>query len=191
MSSTSKRPYTQVIDTAERVVEALRPYCQRIEIAGSLRRNRPMVGDIEIVALPTIDRFQTDLFGKDYLEKSRLDYFLQDNNVPLIKDGPKMKQFNYGRFTVDLFLPESSAHWGCIFLIRTGSSQFSKWLMTDAQHQAGLRFKDGRLTRQDLPLDTPEETDVLQALGLPWIPPNMRDDHLWLEQLTPKEQPQS
>ena len=31
--------------------------------------------------------------------------------VDLVKDGPKYKQFGYGRFTVDLFLPTRET-WG-------------------------------------------------------------------------------
>lgn len=37
---------------AEGIVEALNPYCTIINIAGSCRRRKPEVKDIEIVALP-------------------------------------------------------------------------------------------------------------------------------------------
>jgi DNA polymerase/3'-5' exonuclease PolX len=45
---------------AERVKAELAPYCERIEIAGSVRRRKPQVKDIELVAIPrqvTADRF--------------------------------------------------------------------------------------------------------------------------------------
>jgi DNA polymerase/3'-5' exonuclease PolX len=61
MSDNEKRPYAQMMTIARAVVERLRPACQRIEIAGSLRRHRPMVGDIEICAIPIMP---TDLFGE-------------------------------------------------------------------------------------------------------------------------------
>jgi DNA polymerase/3'-5' exonuclease PolX len=61
MSAAVKFPYPVVLPIAGRIVEALRPYCERIEIAGSLRREKPMVGDIEIVAIP---RRPVDLFGE-------------------------------------------------------------------------------------------------------------------------------
>lgn len=36
----------------EKAVEALRPYCQRIKICGSVRRGLEEVGDVDIVAVP-------------------------------------------------------------------------------------------------------------------------------------------
>jgi len=49
------------------IVEKLRPVCEQIEIAGSLRRGKEAVGDIEIVAVPKIEVWcnavQLDLFG--------------------------------------------------------------------------------------------------------------------------------
>lgn len=47
---------------AEGLVEAFKPYCRRVQIAGSIRRERPEVKDIEIVAVPHM-RFGEDLFG--------------------------------------------------------------------------------------------------------------------------------
>jgi len=37
---------------AEKTKALLAPYCERIEIAGSIRRKKPDVGDIELVAIP-------------------------------------------------------------------------------------------------------------------------------------------
>ena len=51
MSDTPKRPRAQAIKVAEKVVAALDPCCTWIELAGSLRRQTNMVGDIEIVAV--------------------------------------------------------------------------------------------------------------------------------------------
>lgn len=48
----NKLPYEHMLSIALPVVELLRPRCKRIEIAGSLRRRREEIGDIEIVAEP-------------------------------------------------------------------------------------------------------------------------------------------
>lgn len=44
--------YEDAILIAERVKAELEPHCERIEIAGSIRRKKPEVKDIEIVAIP-------------------------------------------------------------------------------------------------------------------------------------------
>ncbi|GAJ14573.1 unnamed protein product, partial [marine sediment metagenome] len=38
---------------AEEVVKRLSPYCQRIQIAGSIRRQKPQVRDVDIVLIPS------------------------------------------------------------------------------------------------------------------------------------------
>lgn len=55
---------------AETLVELMRPYCSRIEIAGSIRRGNPVVKDLEIVAIPCwrevkAKAFQAAFFGED------------------------------------------------------------------------------------------------------------------------------
>ena len=185
---TYKRPYREVMPVAQHLLEKLAPFCHDIMIAGSLRRQREVIGDIEIVALP---RRQPDLFGGDSDHSDQptwLDMFLAEKlpGSAWIKNGRKYKQFMYGRYQVDLFLPESAAHWGCISLIRTGSHEFNLWLMGEAQRAAGVQFKDGRLWRGGEVLATPDEESVFEALGLPYILPNFRDDKDWLNLLEKK-----
>lgn len=175
MSATTKLPHPVVLPTALRLADALRPYCRRIEAAGSLRRETPTVGDIEIVAIP---RRPADLFGNDLPgEPTALDRFLAERHVTLTKNGPRYKQFTYGRHQVDLFLP-TPATWGSVFTIRTGPWEFSRWLVTSkaagGAAPSGLVFRDGRLYVGGRPLLTPEESDVFAALGLAYIPPAER-----------------
>lgn len=180
MSAGQKRPYSEVFPMAQHIAEAIGPYCERLEIAGSLRRHRPMVGDIEIVALP---KLTTDLFGEPLPDAlTPLDHFLESKRVKLIKNGQRFKQFAYAGVSVDLWLPESAAHWGTILTIRTGSHDFNLWLMKERQHRSGVMFSDGRLydRRTGLVVDTPEEEDVFRLLGMDFVPPAERDDRKWL-----------
>lgn len=178
MSQTTKRRYDEVFPVASHIVEKLAPHCERIELAGSLRRGRSMVGDIEIVALPTlIHNLVGDPVG------SHLDGFLAGAGVVFSKNGPRYKQFDYGAFTVDLFLPASPAHWGWRFMQSTGSHDFNMWLVGPVKARAGVVFSGGLLYRDGVQLHTPEESDVFDALGLPWIPPAKRDDEKWFAYL--------
>lgn len=186
MSAGKKQPYAAALPVAERLVDALWPHCERIEIAGSLRRQRAFVGDIELVALQRVtETREFNLFGEETAVSRtyQLHEFLT-GKVELTKGAQpdaKYKSFMYGRFKVDLFLPETADHWGSIFTIRTGSHDFNLWLMNVAAPQAGVKFRGGRLWRDGVVLETPEERDVFAALGLRWIPPDEgRDGQGWL-----------
>jgi DNA polymerase/3'-5' exonuclease PolX len=47
---------------ADALLHYLAPVCERVEVAGSLRRRKEYVGDIEIVAIPKTKR-EPDMFG--------------------------------------------------------------------------------------------------------------------------------
>ena len=51
-SKEKKYPHAEAQAIAQEVVEQLRPHCERIVVAGSIRRKKSEVGDIEIVAIP-------------------------------------------------------------------------------------------------------------------------------------------
>ena len=51
----------QAQQIAERIKSELAPHCDRIEIAGSIRRKKPEVKDIEIVCIPK--PYETGLFA--------------------------------------------------------------------------------------------------------------------------------
>ena len=125
MSATPKHPLPIVLPVANRIVDALRPHCARIELAGSIRRERPTVGDIEIVAVPTRP---VDLLGDPLSGPTPLDNFLAQR-VTFSKRGERYQQFQYGRHKIDLFLTDADT-WGSIYTIRTGSWEFSRWLVT-------------------------------------------------------------
>ena len=64
MSAGASIPWAKAFDLASRLVRELEDSCDRIEIAGSLRRLKPEVHDIELVAVPkfgTVDG--GDLWG--------------------------------------------------------------------------------------------------------------------------------
>lgn len=91
MSATTKTPYAEIHPIAARLLDALRPYCHRIEIAGSLRRKRDMIGDIEIVAIPRRPR---NLLGEELPNApTALDQFLTEREVEFMRNGPRYKQF--------------------------------------------------------------------------------------------------
>lgn len=180
MSNVPKRPFAQVNRVAQHVVSLLAPVCHRVEIAGSLRRQKEMVGDIEIVAIP---RLHTNLLG-DALETSDVDDLLAKCPVTLHKNGAKYKQFSFEwqpgwMFSVDLFLQPDPATWGYNFLVRTGSADFSKRMVTPKRHGGykpdDLQIQGARVyKRNGQVVDTPEEQDIFALWGMDFVSPMER-----------------
>ena len=79
------------------LVNELRESCDRIEIAGSIRRGKPDVKDIEIVAIPILKHPRPE-FGQKVIHKTLLDEKLWrleeiDGLLKRVKGGDKFKQF--------------------------------------------------------------------------------------------------
>jgi DNA polymerase/3'-5' exonuclease PolX len=180
MSDGKRMSYGFAHKLAEQMVDLLSPVCARIEIAGSLRRHKETVGDIEIVLIPkpTLDLFGNEGFGAwqitEYLEQDGFilekngDYFKQAH-LPFIASGETVN------FDIFLTTPEK---WGVILTIRTGSADFSHRLVTPRNKggllPSNLRVKDGRIWNGDEALETPKEADVFNVIGLAWIEPKDR-----------------
>lgn len=146
---------------ADDFIAEIKPLCKRAEIAGSTRREKPThIKDVEIVIIPDPPKFM-DLkraivsFGGKFPSKAT--HFWHKGNK------------------IDLFITTPEC-WGCIYLIRTGSADFSKAIVTMAKRK-GLCFLHGRLWRgaDKQSVNTPEEADVFKALGLAYIEPSKRN----------------
>jgi DNA polymerase/3'-5' exonuclease PolX len=61
-------PRALAIDVARELCNALAPHCERLVVAGSLRRRKKMVGDVEILFIPKTKHVpklaQTDMFSE-------------------------------------------------------------------------------------------------------------------------------
>ena len=174
----TKMPYAQALGLAEKFITQIRPMCDRVEIAGSLRRKKDQVGDIEIVCIPKIVK-APDMFG--YAISSRpIDEI--GARFKLVKNGPNYKQLDMGSYHIDLFIT-TPAQWGVIFTIRTGSADFSHWLVTPRSKGGGcpsyLKVKDGRIDDGHKYIATPEEQDVFTVMGIPYIEPEKRIEGHW------------
>jgi DNA polymerase/3'-5' exonuclease PolX len=182
---------------AEGLVEGMRPYCARVEIAGSIRRRKAEVKDIEIVAVPKwelapVEEQVRDLFGSPPRAPQNFNllhfWATKLSGVRWIKPGtsevvdwqpkPEGKYWRGivgGRIKLDLFLARPD-NFGLIFLIRTGSADFSQGLVTFAKHRTSFRVGEGSLRDRDgKVLETFEERDVFDALRLDWVEPELRD----------------
>lgn len=178
MSEHPKRPYAEMMYCAELLVSKLAPACTRIEIAGSLRRQKPLVSDIELVAIPIP---VPNLLGEP-TEETEVDRLLDSLPVTFTKRGRKYQQFCFdgtqAPFYVDLFLQPDPATWGVNFLLRTGSANFSHFFVTPTWQGGckpdGFEVKDARIWRNGNVIPTPEEIDAFDAFGLLYVEPRDR-----------------
>jgi len=173
------------LDEAQRIARyylgLLAPACERIEIAGSIRRKKLLVGDIEMVAIPKL-AVSNDLFGNPSKPHSLLDDAVADlipRGARLLKNGERYKQIALPEgVNLDLFIVLPPAQWGVIFLIRTGPAAFSRWVVTPRKHGGALpsncRVKDGAVWRNGEIIPMPEEEEFFRLLGLPAIAPEHR-----------------
>lgn len=177
---------------ADDLIMRMTPACDRIEIAGSIRRGCQIVKDIEIVAVPKwMETPSHDLFALS-TERTNLlhEWAVKDPSGAIVQwikpgtkeiipwlpksDGRYWRGLVDNQIKLDLFLT-TKEHFGIIKLIRTGCAEFSQGVMTYAKHCTSYRVKDGALTdTRGHILETFEEQDVFDALHLDFVEPRER-----------------
>ncbi|QNN23539.1 hypothetical protein HED60_15060 [Planctomycetales bacterium ZRK34] len=160
MSTTKTRiPLAAADRLAAKLIDELGPSCAVIEIAGSIRRRRPDVGDVELVAIPKLvsdGLFDGPGSPQRSLLQDRCDQLVAAGRMHRMQGGERNQRFMIGqgdrRAQLDLWIctPET---WGVLFAIRTGSADFARSLVTPVSHggrlQDGLVVKHGRVWRSD------------------------------------------
>lgn len=184
MSDATRLPIERARPIAEKIAAALAPLCERIEIAGSIRRGRPTIGDIDLVALPLADVGRAGL-----IERCR-------QKCTQIKDGEQYAVFSLPGlpdFYLDLWIAHRGkadagdlfgngarsdpCNYGVLLLARTGSAAHNIWIAQTAQ-AAGVHFNPHRgieRRRGGDVIAATEERDIFRALSLDWIAPERRE----------------
>lgn len=199
MSATTTRlPLAPARELAWQAMGLLSSHCERIEILGSIRRERPEIGDIELLAVPLFGPPLTaDLFGQPIGDPVNL----LDTRVLELRTagvlgtrpnkngrsavGPRYKRLSFEGFGLDLFSCLPPAQYGVLSVIRTGSNDFSHRLVTPVERGGwmpkGKWIVDGALWRWRVPgvepelIETPEEIDLFAAINREYVPPPQRE----------------
>ncbi len=152
---------------AEKYRKILAPYCDRIEIAGSVRREKAYPGDIEIVAIPRLHDycFYAEEINKLHRFKGNASSLYTQRWLP---EGIKL----------DLFRA-TKENWGLIFAIRTGSAKYSEHVLAAGWVRAGYHSADGMLQRRKgmtvEKIPVPEEKDLFELIGVRYVEPKERE----------------
>ncbi|MFH9085412.1 DNA polymerase/3'-5' exonuclease PolX [Streptomyces sp. NPDC017673] len=160
-------PLSLALDTAEEIVAELSavPGCERCAYAGSLRRMRETVGDLDVL----VSARRSAPFMDALCELPV--------TAEVIARGTKKTSVRTGKgLQLDLRVvpPES---WGAALQYFTGSKAHNIRTRTIAVHQ-GLKLSEYGVfdTGSGESVASRTEEEVYARLGLPWIPPTLRED---------------
>lgn len=196
MSDKQKFPLALARAVAEKIVAALEPVCSRIVIAGSVRRKKAHVGDVEIVYIPKFTQVKNplSLFGDEMMRVNAADLIIAE----LIARGSLAKRLNvndsetWGEknklavavktgIPVDLF-SSTEQGWWTYLVCRTGSKE-TNMRVCNAAIARGCNWRpyEGGFTQKFVSepgttrfwrMDSEEE--VFRFVGLPFLPPEER-----------------
>jgi len=165
---------------AWRIASELEPYCERIMVAGSIRRQRPNVNDVDLVVLPKAgqedqlrDRCKRNARRIQADGPQTLVFYLPSKSA-----GPEGLQIDLWiaqRPTGDLF-QQTSTNFGTLLLCRTGSKEHNVMLCSHA-HTLGLHWNpyQGLFDRSGVCLARATEEEIFAALKLDFVPPKLRE----------------
>ena len=190
MSGGERIPLDEALRAARALAYLIKDACVRVEIAGSIRRKKPTIGDIDLVVEPFVaDVF--DMFGEASgetanLTDERLQELVAAGKVGTRLDrngrptwGEQLKRATYHGLNVDIQSVLDVDTWGMWMLIRTGPADFNRRMVTPRWQGGllppGMEVRDGfQLWRMGARVPTPTEQDVFAAYGLDYVEPEAR-----------------
>ncbi|HTY74835.1 MAG TPA: hypothetical protein VMD05_04635 [Candidatus Nanoarchaeia archaeon] len=157
----------EAVKIADQVKCSVASYCEKIEVAGSIRRQRAKVHDIDFVVVTKTDGEWLKI--GEALKRLKAKPSCSGNSV--------IKAFLPCReelFQIDFYRAKPET-FGVHLLIRTGSADHNMWLAGYAISK-GMRIKYSQgLIKEDKVVAGEAEEAVFEALGLQWRAPQERE----------------
>jgi DNA polymerase (family 10) len=162
---------------AHKIVEELRPVCDRIEIVGSLRRGKNLVHDIDIVLLPK-QTFVNPPFINEPDFEALLHRLVERASLTPVRGKDKMKCFiaTKTEIPVDIYVA-TEEKWATLLLIRTGSKEHNIRLAQRA-NELGMKLRasgDGIVGVDAQLIRVKTEEDIFCLLQLRYLEPGDRN----------------
>jgi len=163
---------------AKRIVEALRERTgsKKIEWAGSLRRMKENIGDIDLLAT-----------GADHEKIIRAFTHLPEVKEVLASGETKASVIVEGGLQIDLRAVEEDSY-GAALQYFTGSKDHNIRLRGIARAR-GIKINEYGVFKGEKKIGGKEEKDVYKALGMVWIEPELREDRGEIEAAQKKNLP--
>jgi DNA polymerase (family 10) len=172
----------EAVALADKVVSVLGPLCERVEVVGSIRRQKPDVNDIDIVAIPAVCSSQSPLgttiaYGQNETWKQLIPQALMRNLLSSNQQlGQELMRFRFrdNGLQVDMYRARVET-WGVLLLVRTGSQEHNVKLCSLARSK-GLMLSAARgMMRDGKVVASRTEEEIFAALGLPFVEPKDRE----------------
>ncbi len=182
----TKFKITDALRVAMSLKAELEPHCTHVCIAGSIRRGRPMVSDIELLFVPKMEE-RIQLFdGGDKTAATDIVITHWLNHQILRKRPNVLGRFMWGpqnklalhvasKMPVDLF-QTTADNWHTALVIRTGSSENNIRLAQAAiGNHRRLQVSGGIYDERAGAITWPRsEEEVFELCGLKYLPPERR-----------------
>lgn len=184
-------------EIAEQLREELAPFCERIEVAGSIRREKKEVGDIELLVIPKQKPWSppsAGLFGEQEKKPLALNTPIKEY-IQAVEKYEAIRGSASGLYTarripleepdehtgrlmikLDLFVA-FPGNWGTQLAIRTGSAEFSHRILATGWVKQGYSSEHGFLFwgKQKEPTLVREEKELFRMINTKFVEPKNRN----------------
>ena len=160
VASTDRVTLNVALGVATELVAALEPLTERCEYAGSLRRWRETIGDVDILAATR--------------EPAAVIAAFIERGDEVVVSGPTKTSIRTRGLQADLRVIEPDV-WGAAQQYFTGSQAHNVATRALAVRN-GLKLSEYGLFRGEELLVSRTEDEVYAALGMQWVPPPLRED---------------
>jgi DNA polymerase/3'-5' exonuclease PolX len=163
---------------AEFLMYWLKPHCERIWIAGSLRRHKSTVGDIELLIIPKIEAGivdRADAAIRSAISEGMLGYRLNARGSHTYGAQNKLLVYKHTGIGVDIFSTDQE-RWPVALVVRTGGAETNKMIATAAIRK-GWRFNaygSGFTKGDGTKVVCLTEREVFEAVDLEYLAPEAR-----------------
>ncbi|MGV3756987.1 MAG: hypothetical protein ACO1QS_16520 [Verrucomicrobiota bacterium] len=130
MIATRSLPLAEGLEMAGKIVEKLASFCDQIAVAGSIRRGKAVVNDIDIVCLPRIG--QEERFRERCLQRARVVTNAPQTIVVVLENKVQVDLWIATPASKELF-EEKPGNFGSLLLMRTGSREHNIHLVKHAK----------------------------------------------------------
>ena len=167
---------------AESLHDWLHPFAVRIETAGSIRRELPLVGDVDLVVIPTLKEHRNllqEVERTENLTANEIRRKCAEKGWEILKDGAQYFVFNAVApasgtvVQVDIWFA-TAENFGSLLVCRTGSKEHNIKLCQRATELGGHWNTSKGVTRGGQLLPATTEEEIFAALDLPFVPPTAR-----------------